>query len=224
MSSSSFSASALPDSSASRQRWLDLFDPAQAAAAAGAFETLDKAYAEPHRHYHTLAHVERVLATIDELTDDGTRLGAADLTDDDRQILYLAAWLHDVVYDPTRTDNELQSAVSLIKILAPLRVPDHVILDASRLVLATGPYVAPTDDLARVLVDADLAILAAPPEEYEAYRRAVRAEYAHVSDEDWAVGRSSLLADLLARPTIYTIAPFETAARANVEGELSHLS
>ena len=53
------------------------------------------------------------------------------------------------------------------------------------------------------LCDADLAILAAEPQRYADYSAAVRREYAHVSDADFAVGRALVLRDLLAKPSLF---------------------
>ena len=61
-------------------------------------------YAEPHRSYHNLAHVEAVLAAVDQLA------AAEQLDDDDWSVVRLGAWFHDAVYDPRATDNEELSA------------------------------------------------------------------------------------------------------------------
>ena len=57
------------------------------------------AWSEPHRRYHDLAHLAAVLGLVGEL--GGT-------TDPDA--VRLAAWYHDAVYDPERSDNEEISA------------------------------------------------------------------------------------------------------------------
>ena len=62
---------------------------------------LEAAYAQPHRRYHTRAHIEQCLALLDQVPD---------LTDTERQILTYAIWWHDAVYDPTASDNEARSA------------------------------------------------------------------------------------------------------------------
>ena len=84
------------------------------------------------------------------------------------------------------------------------------------------------DDLpGQVLCDADLAILAAPPERYDAYVAGVRRDYAHVSDADFARGRAAVLRDLSARArlfhTAYARERWEPAARANLARELAEL-
>ncbi len=55
----------------------------------------------------------------------------------------------------------------------------------------------------------------------------MRTEYAHVPDDQFALGRSAILRDLLAKPhlfhTAYARETWEVAARANVERELATL-
>jgi predicted metal-dependent HD superfamily phosphohydrolase len=54
---------------------------------------------------------------------------------------------------------------------------------------------------------------------------AVRREYAHVPDPEFAAGRSAILADLLEKPTLfhtpYARERWEAAARANAGAEIS---
>ena len=64
--------------------------PADDVRAAGS-ALLDR-YAEPHRRYHSTAHLAEVLDRIDELR------GSAAFPD----LVRLAAWFHDAIYDPTR--------------------------------------------------------------------------------------------------------------------------
>ena len=105
----------------------------------------------------------------------------------------LAALFHDAVYDPTRADNEAVSA-DLAR-STPRRSSAGRRTGAAtvrRLVLATARHTPRRTDEA-VLVDADLAILGAEPKDYAAYVQGVRAEYAHVTDEQWRAGRAAVL-------------------------------
>lgn len=69
-------------------------------------QSLKAAYSNPHRHYHTLNHIDDMLEMLDDLLpgDDDTIRG-------ERAIVELAVWFHDVVYDPVQgaPANELQS-------------------------------------------------------------------------------------------------------------------
>lgn len=170
------------------------------------------AWSETHRRYHDLAHLAAVLGLVGEL-GEGADLDA----------VRLAAWYHDVVYDPERTDNE---EVSGQRARAGLRglVPDERLAEVERLVLLTaGHDAAPDDANGAVLCDADLAVLAGPPEAYVAYASAIRAEYAHLSDEEFTAGRIAVLEHLLALPTLYRTTaaqPWTGTARANMTAEL----
>ncbi|SOE00852.1 HD domain-containing protein [Blastococcus haudaquaticus] len=169
------------------------------------------AWSEPHRRYHDLAHLAAVLGLVGQL-------GSGDLA-----AVRLAAWYHDVVYDPERTDNE---DVSAQRARAGLRglVPDELLAEVERLVLLTAGHDAAADDEnGAVLCDADLAVLAGPPEAYAAYASAVREEYGHLSDEEFTTGRIAVLEHLLALPTLYRTAaaqPWTPTARANMSAEL----
>ena len=182
-------------------------------------QRLAASYAHPERRYHDSRHLAEVLERVHELAAAGEGF--------DRLAVTLAAWFHDGVYDG-RPDAERRSAAWAAEALAPLVGPD-VVDEVVRLVLLTEHH--RPDDADRngcVLSDADLAILAAPAERYAEYVASVREEYAHVPDADFAVGRSAILRDLLAKPhlfhTAHARASWESLARANVERELVALA
>jgi predicted metal-dependent HD superfamily phosphohydrolase len=176
-------------------------------------------YAEEHRRYHDLAHLDDVLRGVDDL--------AAHAADADA--VRLAAWFHDAVYDPTAGDNEERSARLAEDALTRLRLADDLVAEVARLVRLTATHAAaPGDRNAAVLCDADLAILAADPGRYARYAQAVRAEYAHVDDESFATGRSAVLRALLAKDPLFLTgdarSAWEAPARRNVTAELGALT
>jgi predicted metal-dependent HD superfamily phosphohydrolase len=186
-------------------------------------EDLVCAYAEPHRHYHTLDHIAALLALLDHH-------GAGAL---DRAALTLAILFHDVVYDPTRTDNEEASAAWATSRLGGLGFSEAVRTKVARYILATR-HGRPLDaadageaDLA-LLLDLDLSILAAPPGDYRAYALAVRREYAFVPDSLYRLGRRRVLEGFLRRERIYLTArlraAWEQAARANLAAEVAEVA
>jgi len=167
---------------------------------AAAYADIVARYAEPHRHYHTLEHIEDVVAHV-----DGTEVE-------------LAAWYHDIIYDTSASDSEARSAVYAGEALTALGAPADVVHEVRRLILLTAGHSATDDDAnGQMLIRADLAILSAEPDRYDRYARDVRAEYAHVDDESWRAGRAAVLQSLLA------ITPDEQA-RSNITRELSRLS
>lgn len=177
------------------------------------------AYSDPARGYHDARHLGEVLVRIDELAAAGTSF--------DLVTVRLAGWFHDGVYDG-HPGAEERSARWAERDLSALGVDAGVVAEVARLVRLTEthrPSDADADGCA--LSDADLAILAAPAERYAEYVASVRAEYAHVSDADFALGRAAILRDLLTKPhlfhTAYACEHWESPARANVEAELGML-
>ncbi|MGY1834018.1 metal-dependent phosphohydrolase [Blastococcus sp. SYSU DS0510] len=174
------------------------------------------AWSEPHRRYHDLAHLAAVLGLVERLS--------AGVPDPDA--VALAAWYHDVVYDPLRPDNE---QVSAERARAGLRglVPEERAEEVARLVLLTaGHDPEPGDANGAALCDADLAVLAAPPAAYAGYASAVRAEYGHLSDGEFTAGRIAVLERLLELPRLYRLPAaeeWEPVARANLTAELTLL-
>jgi len=177
------------------------------------------AYADPGRGYHDLRHLAEVLAHVDELMPG---------PDQSREAVLLAAWFHDAVYDGTGDDEERSARLAATELTA-LGADRSLVDEVVRLVRLTRDHrPAPGDRAGEVLCDADLAILAAKPERYAAYVAGVRTEYAHVPDADFAAGRAAVLADLLARPTLFHTERartlWEGPARANLRREIKELT
>jgi predicted metal-dependent HD superfamily phosphohydrolase len=175
---------------------------------------LAAAYGEPHRAYHTAAHIAEVLRWFDFVGDEvGWYDDAA---------VYLAIVFHDAVYDPSRSDNEARSA-QLARGLAhaPERTVELILLTAKHGAIAPGSV----DDTAAHFLDCDTAILGAPPAEFDAYDAAIAAEYQHVPADAFRAGRAAFLARMLARPNIFLTdlfrAHLERAARANLARTLA---
>ncbi|GGT25089.1 HD domain-containing protein [Streptomyces chromofuscus] len=174
---------------------------------------------EPQRRYHTLTHLTAVLDHIDVLETYA----------DDPDLVRLAAWFHDAVYLPDRSENEERSARLAERALAEAGVSAARTAEVARLVRLTASH-APADDdrNGQVLCDADLAILASPPSAYAAYTAAVREEYGFVPSDAFRAGRSAVLRELLALPrlfrTPYGTEHWEATARYNVTSELEILS
>ena len=175
------------------------------------------AYADSSRHYHDVVHLSEVLTHLSALVPADHPA---------RRAIVLAAWFHDAVYDGERDDEE-RSALLASWSLAGL-IPAPEVDEVVRLVRLTATHEpAPDDDAGGALCDADLAILASPPDRYPEYVAAVRDEYSHLSDTDFASGRAAILRALLAKPLLFHWPAardrWEAAARANVAAELARL-
>ncbi|TDQ52382.1 HD domain-containing protein [Actinorugispora endophytica] len=176
-------------------------------------------WAEPHRRYHTLDHLRAVLAGVDELAGEAR----------DASSVRYAAWFHDAVYRGEPGEDE-ESSARLAELLLPsCGLTEDRAAEVARLVRVTAGHDPASGDAdAEVLCDADLAVLAAAPDEYAAYTRAVREEYAHVGAADFARGRAAVLGGLLAAPRLYRTryghGQWEARARANLTAEVARLT
>lgn len=176
-------------------------------------------WGEPHRRYHTLAHLTAVLDHVDALAEYAEDVAA----------VRLAAWFHDAVYLPERSENEERSARLAERALAEAGVPAERVAEVARLVRLTVTHAPADDDRdGQVLCDADLAVLASPPSAYAAYTVAVREEYHFVPNDAFREGRAAVLRQLLALPRLFHTPhgrrEWEATARHNLTGELEMLS
>ncbi len=180
-------------------------------------ELLDRWF-EPHRRYHTAEHLLDVLEALDllftEHDDADTRLNAR-----------LAAWFHDAVYaGQAGEDEEESAALAAFSLTGRIESPAEV----QRLVLLTVSHAPDAGDRAgELLCDADLAVLGRPARGYQRYLSAVREEYAHVSDEDFARGRAAVVDRLLGLDPLYRTAEggrlWASNAQQNLQAETAAL-
>jgi predicted metal-dependent HD superfamily phosphohydrolase len=191
-------------------------------------------YAEPHRAYHDRRHLAEVLAAVALLAEHA----------DDLSVAVAAAWWHDAVYDvpvltsagaPTsgeraeHVSNEEASARLAEATLTDLGVDHERVTRVGSLIRMTAAHdPSPLDPDAQVLSDADLSVLASPPNRYATYVADVRREYSAVPDDLFRTGRAALLRTLLERDRIYRTPSaherWEADARANIAAELRELA
>jgi predicted metal-dependent HD superfamily phosphohydrolase len=175
------------------------------------------AYADG-RGYHDTRHLAEVLARVEEL-------GVSDNVE-----VVLAAWFHDAVYDGHPGAEERSALLAEAELGGSVvdgRAVD--VAEVARLVRLTEHHdPAPGDHSGEALCDADLAILAAPPERYREYAAGVRREYAAWPDDDFRAGRRAVLEDLASRDALFRTAyareHWEPLARANLAAEIGTLS
>ncbi|WP_231626764.1 HD domain-containing protein [Streptomyces apocyni] len=175
-------------------------------------------WAEPQRRYHTTEHLAAVLDRVDEIEAHAPHAA-------DPELVRLAAWFHDAIYRPDRSENEERSAQLAERALAQAGLAAEQIAEVARLVrLTVTHHPAEGDRNGEVLCDADLAVLASPPDAYAAYAAAIREEYAFVPDAAFRKGRADVLRQLLGLPrlfhTPYGADRWEDAARHNLGTEL----
>ncbi len=175
-------------------------------------------YGEPHRAYHTLTHILRMLEEFDLVRDKVKNPVAVEI----------ALWFHDAVYDPKAKDNEEQSAKLARLAIGKLGLDSKLDATVVRLILATKHTSVPIEHDSRFLVDLDLSILGKSEEEFDEYEHGIRKEYEWVSETDFKTGRTKILQSFLERPSIYSTEFFETrnenTARINLARSIEKLN
>lgn len=182
----------------------------------GLFLDLLDRWSEEHRHYHGCTHLLSVLESLDLLTDPA---------EPPRTVL-LAAWFHDAVYRGIAGQDEEESARLAEERLTAAGLPDDEVADVARLVRLTSDHrPEPGDDDGALLCDADLSVLGGEPDEYARYVAAVRKDYAHIGDADFAAGRAAVVRRLLELDPLFHTGRarelWQSASRRNLQGELA---
>ncbi len=177
------------------------------------------------RPYHNLAHLEEMLDALRKQEGAATFTAPAD-----PPVFGLALVYHDIVYKPTRLDNEARSADSAAQALTALGTIAAPRIERCRqLILATRKHLPSCDDNGDegLLIDLDLAVLARGAAGYDRYRAAIRKEFWMIPGFVFRKKRSEVLTRYLDRETIYATPygqkTYEAQARKNLWRELRNL-
>jgi predicted metal-dependent HD superfamily phosphohydrolase len=184
------------------------------------WQKIENAYTASGRHYHTLAHLAKMIEVISPYEHKLTY----------KEAIWFAVWFHDVVYDTNQTDNEEKSAAYLWNESSHLMIPDNIVQKAIELILLTKKHSisADADFDTKLFLDADLVILGGTEQEYRHYQEGVRREYAQYPDLLYKEGRKKVLKHFLEAEPLYKTeeirTQFENKAKINLSLELKQLS
>lgn len=178
---------------------------------------IEKNYSDSGRHYHTLRHLDSLLAEL---------LPFNNLFENWESIVFAIAY-HDVIYNVLKSDNEEKSATYAVQKLKDIQAPSSVIDQCNSFILATKKH-EKADNETNLFIDADLSILGSKPEAYQVYTEQIRKEYKIFPDLLYRPGRKKVLAHFLAMDRIFKSDEFagryESQARLNLSAELETLN
>ncbi|HEX4881324.1 MAG TPA: hypothetical protein VFV18_03155 [Porticoccaceae bacterium] len=197
-----------------RDRFCALWDrnraSAQGPAAAAIWAYLMEQFRQPHRHYHDHKHIAHCLAELDAARNE---IGNPDMVE-------LALWFHDAIYEPGDRNNELRSA-ELFLSYAQTALPATLAKEIYDAILVTVHQRQPERNNARFVVDIDLSSFGLPWPEFMADCHALRKEQVNVPDSEFYPGKRKFLYHLIERSSIFATPSFrqryEDAARINIE-------
>ena len=184
----------------------------------GLMRSVIAAYAQPPRAYHSFAHVQEVLRHYHSVP----------AWQHPREV-YLAALFHDAVYLAGKGENEPRSADLALQaidtFLAHESLDTHLVRKLIELTAKHGKLDREgLDDDTRHFLDCDMAILGAPPEQFDAYNAAIAEEYREVPKVIYRFNRNRFLKALLSAERIFLSElfhdRFDAPARANLRRAL----
>lgn len=180
-------------------------------------DALLAAYAEAHRRYHTLQHLQECLDLFEQVHTAADRPA----------VVEMALWFHDAIYALQGSENEARSAAWAQEALLQAGVAPDDAHAVAGLVLVTRHTEVPQTRDAQVLVDIDLAILGAEAPRFAEYGHQIREEYAHVPESLFRLKRAEILQAFLDRAEIFHTPVLrqrlEARARANLAGSVMAL-
>lgn len=217
-------------------RWKEFCKRAGMAEAGAVFDThIAAAYSEPHRKYHTLAHIEECLKLLDgpakHVLEDEPSWRILEDSDKDFYLnaLELALWFHDIVYKPTESNNEEESERVMEELCESFAVDRELIDEAADLIFLTKDHKLPPLERtmqSKLMLDIDLAILGADPESFWAYERGIRFEYNFVPEDTYRRERTKVMqrfVDQEREGRLYNTALFRGVFNNQARQNLRHL-
>jgi predicted metal-dependent HD superfamily phosphohydrolase len=186
------------------------------------WEVLNRRYTERRRYYHSWGHIAFMLQLLDQFCGSAP----ADQLPRYPVPLEAAVWFHDAVQF-CGSENERLSAELAVQLLRRSGMQIDYVLRAAELIRSTEiPADAcrqESDSDTDLLHDLDYAVLGTPENLFLRYEQAVRLEYAHLSDEAYAAGRSRFLRMLQESGifrTLYFSGQYEEQALHNISMQL----
>lgn len=145
-------------------------------------------WSEPHRHYHDLGHLNDLISQINEDYGDGK------INENEREKLTLVALFHDLVYEPTRTDNEEKSAEIFYRFCTEQHNIDLV--EVKQMILDTKNH-TPCTPLSQKFIDYDMNICDREFDDLLIWENNIREEYSMYVNEEYKAKRIKFLESIL---------------------------
>lgn len=189
------------------------------------FDYIIRKYSEPHRHYHSGAHV------IDCISKFFTNFLYPNKLLEWNQAppVCLSLVYHDLVYDVRSSSNETDSAKFAEYHLRLLKVEESIREKVFAFIEATKNHEHEEDDesipLQSVVLDVDMSILADDREKYTKYAHDIYKEYSFMGRENYVEARTKVLNQFMENEELFyfcTIFDFEKA-QGNMKFEIDEI-
>lgn len=196
------------------------------------FSILRDYYMQSWRKYHTLNHIYWFINKCEELFKEGKIKDRINVT--------LAIWFHDVIYVPSRSDNEDRSCVKFKEFCDDIEralVLENTFncIDPDKIcyyIMCTKHHFDEkiyTDSDLNYLLDLDLYTFSLETNAYLETNKGIKFEYTHhLTEEEFKTGRTNFLQKVLGKTNIFRseefINKYEAKARENINKEIEILN
>jgi len=175
-------------------------------------------YTQKNRAYHNLTHIHSMLQEAQQ----------HEALLEDKEVVHFSIWLHDIIYNSLKKDNEQQSAEVAKRILSQTNLnKDRIDRCYQQILLTIKHEPLPTSSIdEKLLIDFDLEILSRDWKGYQTYCQQIRKEYWMYPSFLYKKGRKKAMEHFLKRPAIYQTAIYqqkEAQARENIQREIDEL-
>jgi len=194
-------------------------------AAAEWFDRIYNRHTEDARHYHTPIHLEEMCHYFRLFADAEMHPSSPG----ELQVVLLAIFFHDVIYDARSATNEEDSAKLFESFAEEVRIPSLLAKTVVEYIIATKKHKVSEENPAglALFLDLDMAVLGKKTTAYMQYAALIRKEYIFVPHDVYCHKRAEVLETFLQQDKIYGTAVMHTAlenqARSNVQKEIESL-
>jgi len=180
------------------------------------WKEIESNYSSKSRHYHNLEHLKNMLLELNKIQSEVK----------DLDCLLFAIYYHDIIYKPSKSNNEHQSALTFENRIT--KTSFDKLNKCMSQIEATKEHKISNDYDTNILLDLDLSVLGKNPQEYKKYSESIRKEYQIYPDFMYRKGRKKVLKSILELDFIYKTEYFkqlyENQAKENLKLELNQLS
>lgn len=153
--------------------------------------------------YHNEKHIIHFLKVLFKFIEENNASDYVQIKPDEQLALVIAAFYHDIIYDPQKHDNEIKSIEYMFEALGNIKQDDRCsidnfkwYLDMAKILIEATTYKKPYDELTtlqQVFCDCDLAIFKETEQANQKFEDAIFDEYQFVDLGDYIKGRETVL-------------------------------
>jgi len=183
------------------------------------FITIQSEYTKKSRYYHNLFHINNMLIQAEVYKENIL----------DFETLKFSIWYHDIIYKPSKNDNEEKSAIVAENNLELLGLNKEKREKVKSMIISTKKHQLILNDNSdnAYMLDLDLSILGTDWVTYKKYIENIRKEYKMYPNFMYNQGRKKVLKSFLNRDTLYFTevvkTKLENQARENIKREIELL-